>query len=443
MKVEGKLMAAGVNGVFEINNLEATGVTDAPVRTIFYSPSLEQILVSTYNDQVRTIDRIDDKWIETNLLDSLRAYVGNIFEDHAQNIWLCGRADVLKVELIDGEISSISSVPFTSPVLDETMGFALGTQVFVAASGAFHLYDVIKHEFIKYDSLPGPRKYFASLGTFWYNDGNRWRTVDQKLKNALRLEWLGLFPDIRSLSMADNGSGLWLITSANELYKFTKSDLNEIIKNYPLFLKEVRSPGSKLTPGKGLTINEQESALSFEFIQPEYTNALAIEYQYMIEGISKSWSPWSSTNNIVNFPFLTPGKYKLRIKSRDLFAQESELQAIEFTVIPPYWKRTWFYALEFVFFAMLVMVSLKLSAANRKYRHISQLLSILTVIMLIQLMQNTMESYVSIQTTPVIDFFIQVFIALLILPLEYGMRGVMVKAAEGKYDLKNLTRGKV
>lgn len=441
-KVEGKLVAAGVGGLFEINDLKAIEIIETPIRAIFYSPTLKQVIVSTYNDRIRTLAKVDDQWEETFILDSLRAYVGNIFEDHTQNIWLCGRADVIKVELIDGEVSVISSVPFTSPVLDETMGFALGTEVFVAASGAFHRYDVIKHEFIKYDSLPGPRKYFTSLGTFWYNDGHRWRTVDQKLRNSLRLEWLGLFPDIRSLSMADNGNGLWLITAANELYKFTKSDLGEIVKNYPLFLKEVRSPGSKLTPGKGLTIDEQESALSFEFIQPEYTNALAIEYQYMIEGISRDWSPWSTTNNIVNFPFLTQGKYKLRIKSRDLFGQESELQPIEFTVIPPYWKRTWFYALEFVFFAMLVMISLKLSAANRKYRHISQLLSILTVIMLIQLVQNTVESYVMVQTTPVIDFFIQVFIALLILPLEIGMRRVMVEASEGKYDLKKLRRVK-
>lgn len=443
MKVEGKLLASGVAGVFEVNELKANEILGTPVRTVFYSSTLKQTLVSTYNDRVRSIKWLDGAWQETFLFDSLRAYVGNIFEDHVQNIWLCGRADVVKVELIDEKISSISSVPFTTPVMDEAMGFALGTEVFVAASGTFHKYDVIRHEFSKYDSLPGPRKYFTSVGTFWYNDGHRWRTVDQKLRNNLRLEWLGLFPDIRSLSMADNGNGLWLITSTNELYKFAKSDYNEISNNYPLFLREVRGPGSKLTPGTRLVVDEEESALSFEFIQPEYTNALAIEYQYMIEGISKNWSEWSVTNNVVNFPFLTQGKYRLRIKSRDLFGQESELQAIDFTVIPPYWKRTWFYALEFVFFAMLVMISLKLSAANRKYRHISQLLSILTVIMLIQLVQNTVESYISVQTTPVTDFFIQVFIALLILPLEYGMRRVMVEVSEGKYDLKKLTKGKV
>lgn len=438
IRMDGRLIAAGVGGVFEVNGLEANELLGVPVRTIFYSPTLSQMLVSTYNDRVRTLAPAKDGWEETHLLDTLRDYVGNIFEDHVQNIWLCGRAGVVKVEMIDGEVSSVSSVPFAEPVLDETMGFALGTEVFVAASGAFHQYDVVKHQFTRYDSLPGPRKYFTSLGTFWFNDGHRWRTVDYNLQNNLKLEWLGLFPDIRSLTMADDGNGLWLITSENELYKFTKSDLLGNLNNYPLFLKEVRGSGSKLSPGKLIAVDQQESALSFEFIQPEYTNALAIEYQYMIEGISKDWSEWSTSNNIVNFPFLTPGKYKLRIKSRDLFGKISELESVDFRVVPPYWKQTWFYGLEFVFFASLVFLSLRLSAANNKYRHISQLLSILTVIMLIQLMQNTAESLIPLQTTPVLDFFIQVFIALLILPLEYKMRKFMVEASEGKYDIKKM-----
>ncbi|MEZ4946731.1 MAG: triple tyrosine motif-containing protein [Cyclobacteriaceae bacterium] len=440
LNLEGKLIAAGVGGVFEIKELAATPVFTVPVRTIFYSPTLKQLLVSTYNDRIRTLRNNGNQWEETFLLDTLRAYVGNIFEDHVQNIWLCGRADVVKVELIDAKISTISSVPFASTVLDETMGFSQGVEVFVAASGAFHRYDVVNHKFVKYDSLPSPRKYFTSMGTFWYNDGHKWGTVDAQLQNRLNLQWLGLFPDIRTLTMADNGNGLWLITADNELYKFTRSEFKEIAKNYPLFLKEVRGSENRLLLGNLFSIDQRESALSFEFIQPEYTNALAIEYQYMIEGINKSWSEWSTTNNIVNFPFLTPGTYKLRIKSRDLFGVESELEPVDFRVIPPYWKQTWFYGLEFVFFATLVFLSLKLSAANRKYRHISQLLSILTVIMLIQLVQNTAESFIEVQTTPVFDFFIQVFIALLILPLEYKMRELMTKASEGQYDLKNLKR---
>lgn len=438
MKVNDRLLASGVGGVFEINELKAKPIITEPVRALYFSNTLNQLFISTYNDRVRTLQTTESDWDETHLIDTLRGFVGNIFEDRNQNVWLCGRADVVKVEFIDGAVSTISHVPFTAPVLDETIGFSLGSEVFVAASGAFHRYDIIKHQFTKYDSLPGPRKYFASVGTFWFNDGHRWRTVDRRLQSSMRLAWLGLFPDIRALMLADNGNGLWLITSQNELYKFSKSDIENVSGKYPLFLKQVRGPQSKLLPANLRSINEQESALSFEFIQPEYTNAQAIEYQYMIQGISKDWSEWSTNNNVVNFPFLTPGNYKLNIKSRNLFGEVSEVQSIDFNIVPPYWKRTWFYALEFVFFALLVVISLRLSAANNKYRYVSQLLSILTVIMLIQLMQNTAESLISVQTTPVVDFFIQVFIALLILPLEYRMRRFMVEASEGKYDLKRM-----
>lgn len=437
-KVNGKLLAAGIGGVFQIDSLTSKEVLTAPVRTLFFSPSLNQLLVSTYNDKVRTLVYEDDNWRETFSLDTINQYVGNIFEDHLKNIWLCGRAEVIKIETVDGAVTSTSSVPFSSPVLDETMGFVLGPDVFVAAAGSFHRYDVVADQLVKYDSLPGPRKYFTSLGTFWFNDGRRWRTVDLKLQNSLRLQWLGLFPDIRSLTMADDGNGLWLITGNNELYRFMKTDLDKIVNNYPLFLKEVRGPESKLSPRRTLIVDQEKSALSFEFIQPEYTNALAIEYQYMIDGINKDWSEWSASNNVVNFPFLNPGKYKLRIKSRDLFGQISELEAVDFRVVPPYWKQTWFYALEFIFFGSLVLLSLRLSTSNSRYRHLSQLLSILTVIMLIQLLQNTAESFIAVQTTPVVDFFIQVFIALLILPLEYWMRRIMIGASEGKYNLEKV-----
>ncbi len=441
MKVDGRLIAAGIGGVFEISELKARPIISEPVRALFFSVGLNQLFISTYNDRIRTLQTAESDWDETHLLDTLRGFVGNIFEDRNQNVWLCGRADVVKVEFIDGEISTISHVSFATPVLDETIGFSLGNEVFVAASGAFYRYDIINHQFTKYDSLPGPRKYFASVGTFWFNDGHRWRTVDRRLQSSMRLEWLGLFPDIRTLSLADNGDGLWLITSQNELYKFSKSDIENASRKYPLFLKQVRGPQSKLLLTNLRNINEQESALSFEFIQPEYTNVHAIEYQYMIQGISKDWSEWSSNNNVVNFPFLTPGKYKLNIKSRNLFGEISEVQSIDFNIIPPYWKRTWFYALEFVFFALLVVISVQLSVANNRYRYVSQLLSILTIIMFIELMQNAAQSLISVQTTPVVDFFIQVFIALLILPVEYRMRRFMVEASEGKYDLKKIKIG--
>ena len=432
-EVNNTLMAAGVAGIFLVDDLTSTPLMASPVRSFFFSRSLQQLLVSTYAGRVHTLIHNQGSWTETHLLDTLRQYVTNIFEDNVENIWLCGRAEVIKVELIDGAIVSTGSVPFASTVVDESLGFALGSEVFVTASGAFHRYDPIAHQFIKYDSLPDPRKYFTSAGTFWFNDGHSWRTTDIGLQSSLRLQWLRLFREIRALIPIARSKDLWLITSDNELYKLHSPATEEIASNYPLFLKTVRGPGRQLAPGQQINVSELESALSFEFVQPGYTGYQGIEYQYLIRGITKNWTDWSATNNTISFPYLSPGTYQLEIKSRDILGNISTLQPIDFVVEPPYWKETWFYALEFFFFGMLVLLSIKLSAANARYKRVSQLLSILTVIMFIQLMQNAAESFIVVQTTPVVEFFIQVFIALLILPVEAKMRNFMAKAGEGKY----------
>ena len=103
-------------------------------------------------------------------------------------------------------------------------------------------------------------------------------------------------------------------------------------------------------------------------------------------------------------------------------------------MLPPYWKQPWFYASEFVVFGILVFLSLKLGAANARYRYLSRLLSLLTIILLIQFIQTVVASQITIKSSPVIDFFIQVFIALLILPIESYLRKFMLRTSAQKLE---------
>ncbi|HWA34075.1 MAG TPA: hypothetical protein VG737_08100, partial [Cyclobacteriaceae bacterium] len=49
-----KLLCGGVGGIFEVKGLAATSLSRKPMRTVFYSKNLKQILVSTYDDQIKT-----------------------------------------------------------------------------------------------------------------------------------------------------------------------------------------------------------------------------------------------------------------------------------------------------------------------------------------------------------------------------------------------------
>ena len=162
-------------------------------------------------------------------------------------------------------------------------------------------------------------------------------------------------------------------------------------------------------------------------IQPDYLAAESTEYRFQLDGLEKNWSAWSNTNNTIDFPYLPPGDYSLRVQARDIFGNVQELDAVSFEVVPPYWQRTWFYALEFLLFASLVVLSFRLST---RYHVISRLLSLLTIILLIQFIQTVIGETFETRASPVMDFFIQVLVAVLILPVEGYLRNLLLQSVE-------------
>lgn len=429
--VNGKFIASGLSGVFEIDGTIAKPIIEEPVRSVFFSPSSKLLFIGTYGERIKTMAYVNGSWQETNLLDSLHDLISHAFEDRLENIWLCGRTKVYKIETVDGDVTDIIGMPINNPSQDETVGLAYGTELYIAASGQFSRYDGHRG-FVKFDSLPGPKKYFASAGYFWFNDGTRWRTVDKKMQ-SLKLNWLGLFPNLRYLAPDNQGESLWVISANNELYKFTNTIDEPISSRYPLFLRDVR--GQEVEIAKQIEIEQNENSVVFEFIQPDYLGTNTTQYRYQLKGLNALWSAWSASNNTITFSYLPAGKYWLAIQSRDLLGTESSIEQVDFRVLPPYWKRWWFYALEFIIFSVLVILSMRLGRANTRYRYISQILSLLTVVMLIQFLQTVISALIGIKTSPVIEFMIQVFIALAVFPVEIFARDAMTKYSQGKYQI--------
>ncbi len=432
-EIKGKLIASGMSGVYEVDGLTAKPILQEPVRSVFFSPLLQQLFIGTYAEKLKTLEPVNEGWRETNLLDSLNDFISHAFEDRLENIWLCGRTNIYKVETIEGDITEVVAYPINNPSRDETVGLAYGNELYIAASGQFSRYDG-KSSFVKFDSLPGPRKYFASAGYFWFHDGTKWRTVDKRMQ-SLKLDWLGLFPNLRYLAPDNQKDGLWVITATNELYKLSNTPKDISNTHYPLFLRQVR--GQEIKPANRIEVEQTAGSIEFEFIQPDFVGLNTTQYRYQIKGLNPSWSAWSASNNIIPVvSYLPPGKYQLAVQSRDLLGNESKVEQIGFSIYPPYWQRWWFYALEFIVFSFLVILSLRLSRANTKYRYISQILSVLTVVMLIQFLQTVLASLIGAKTSPVIDFIIQVFIALVVFPIEIFARDAMSKYSQGKFQIK-------
>lgn len=439
----GKLLAAGPSGLYEVTGEQASVISEDPIRSFTITKDGKMLVAATYHDEVKTFSATAKGWNQIPLLDTLHTFVSFIFEDNQQNLWLCGLNAIYKAEIQDGELVDVVKIPFANPTMAETFGMAAGTDVFVVIAGKFLRYDFGNEKFSHHKSMKSVEKSLVSGNKFWYFDGHNWGSLDEKLEQKFKLQWLNLFPELRFISPDDKNESLWVITSANELYKFTTNSVTADNYQYPLFLKDVRNPQTKLAFTSQLVeLNQELGGVTLEFIQPEYSGLQTTEYRYWVQGLQEDWSLWSNLNNEISYPFLPVGTYKVLIQSRNLFGEVVETAPVNFVVVPPYWKQAWFYAAEVIFFSLLMVLSIRLSAMNDRYRVVSRLLSLLTVIMLIELIQTAAYSMINIRSTPVADFFIQVSIALLVLPLEGVLRRFMSTAGDKKFSLGKLVRGR-
>ncbi len=195
------------------------------------------------------------------------------------------------------------------------------------------------------------------------------------------------------------------------------------MSNYNLALKNIKTKNIKIRGiNDKLILDQRDGNLAFEYVQPDYAGVLGIKYRYFLEGLTADWSNWSN-DNIIKFPYLPAGDYVIRVQTRDIFGQINQSPEISLSVVPPYWQRPWFYGLEIFIFASLLFLSIRLNKfPNKRYILFNRLIAFLTLILIVEFIQAIAESRFETQESPVVDFFIQVFIAGAVLPVEHFLR---------------------
>lgn len=427
-----KLIAAGLGGAFEINQLTAAVVMEDPVRFLHASQRNKTLFVSTYDDKLHQLSVTGNSWNDESLIQNIVDPINYIFEEGNEAIWFCSYDKIFRLEYEDGLTRPAQSMSVGNSSFEKTVGVSVNGQVTIATSDGFYFYDKVKKDLIKSDTLAIPKSYFANNSKLWFRDEHQWY-ISGNSGNKSNLQLLNLFTDIRYISSDANSGNVWIITGSNELLRFNSDKVRLVETVYPLFLKTISQKDNVTSRSSSLEIEQENSSLKIEVIRPDYIGVNAVEYRYKLEGLNPEWSAWSSKNNVIDFPYLPPGGYTLHFESKDIFGQASIMDPVKFKVRLPYWKRGWFYALEFAVFASLILLSFQLS---ERYNLVRRLLSLLSVIILIEFIQTLTGSQLSLNSGPVVDFVIQVFVAFLVLPVEGFLRTFMLKSIDKKKGSK-------
>lgn len=413
-----QLFAAGLSGLFLIEGETSRQILNRPVRYFYYSAVRNALYVSTFHGELFELNAASGFRDRRLLHYSQTDPMGHIFEGAGGKIYFCSVNGLYRLNEKGNAVSRIAR--FDNPYYSDTYGvFQQDTLKILFPSGDRTTGTLRLHE-TSGTLIPLEEGHLTQIltgnsGELWVRKNEEWQAQGGTSADRTVRE-LSFFKNIRYISR--DTQGIWVVTEDNRLFYYDKSTTFQWNVGRGPYLKNFGTSEGLADITSNIRVEQEDASLSFDIIQPEYTGLLDIRYQYRLEGIQEEWSDWSAANSHLSFPFLPPGEYVLLVHSRNVLGQTASLPPLKFRVLPPYWKRPWFYALEFAFIGLMLLISIKMKAMGYKYRLVSRLLALLTLITIIELIQVVLESKFQTQTSPVIDFIIQVMMAIIILPVE-------------------------
>jgi signal transduction histidine kinase/ligand-binding sensor domain-containing protein len=103
-------------------------------------------------------------------------------------------------------------------------------------------------------------------------------------------------------------------------------------------------PVDSLMQLKKVKLNYNQNSISIEFASVSFRQLNKFTYYYKLEGEDRDWHPVENRQQI-NFTLLPPGEYKFLVRARNEQGNYSKITSLSFTILPPFWQTTWFYAL--------------------------------------------------------------------------------------------------
>lgn len=419
---EGQLLAVCNSGIYQIGDDDAELVIDLPARNLIVSKSGHQLIVNTINDQVMVFEHIDNIWAQVQEIDLLGDIILSLHQDEKGQTWAASPTSLYVIDSSYTQMLTTYSIP--NQYIDNIKINEINSRIYLINNQGYFYVDEASGKVLSDSSylkrIGTPIKHLQQPnGETWVYNGKIWFVINEN-GEVHEKEHLALFPDMTFIDQI--GDSYWVINETRDAYKVDMVISDSLVFNSKMSIKEVRGTRGHIELTDDLVFDYDENYVTFELARPDYLGLLQVEYQYKMEGLSEAWSSWS-TNNVVAFNFLPPGNYTLLVRSRDSFGRSLENAPITFKVKPPYWKTVWFGLLELLFFVMMFTFSIWLNRRKQeKYNLLTQILTIFTIVLVIEFLQSIASTTLSVESTPVVDFIINAVIAFVIFPLEHFLR---------------------
>ncbi|MDP2876932.1 MAG: histidine kinase dimerization/phospho-acceptor domain-containing protein, partial [Holophaga sp.] len=314
-----------------------------------------------------------DRWVDEGRIPGVTEEIRSLFAMADGRLWACTNSQgVIRLTPPSGwQGGSSGSAPIIErfgtahglPDLSRNFVYDLGGKPLFGTHRGLYRFDEAMGSFIpdpRFARLfpEGPRWIFGlvdgikedSRGWIWMHTKDELRGVvetgaavpgtdgfyhwDPKPLSALRGSWI---PSIH----VDADDVVWF-GGDEGLFRFEPGISRDYLQPFKALVRKVVGPGEKVIfgiAGSGAVpgLDYADNALRFEFAAPSFDRLEANQYQVFLEGVDRNWSSWSH-EAYRDYTNLREGRYRFRVRAKNLYGTVSEEGSCDFRILPPWYR---------------------------------------------------------------------------------------------------------
>ncbi|MDL2262033.1 HD domain-containing protein [Bacteroidales bacterium OttesenSCG-928-I21] len=199
---------------------------------------------------------------------------------------------------------------------------------------------------------------------------------------------LNTYPQLREYTIEniypENNGIVWFGTSDALIRVDTNLQKNDK-KSFPCLIRKVSiSKDSIIYLDTNNTENSikkaYEKTIRFDFSATSYSTIGNVEYQYMLDGLDKTWSDWSE-QPFKEYTPLFEGRYTFRVRARDIFENQSEETKIDIHILPPIYRSIFAYIAYLLILVLIIYFIVKYNLARhvKERKYLEKLVKLRTI----------------------------------------------------------------
>jgi len=347
------LLVATTAGLYSVIDHKAIAVTENNLVHGISASTNPDIFYIASEEGITEIQFKGKRWEATYGIHGINEPVFSIVTTTDNTIWASGN-NILFCFTRDADGKSVSTRTYTfdsdfpdlSRIVVHNDTLLLLTETGVSF---FSQYDGLLRPYptsTTIDEDPGKMRFIVSAeGIPWISPGDGWKCLSHNIDGINRLETLfRLFDEVVSVHSGDDGS-FWITDGESGIFRIKGFEVPQADPVFNIFIKNLSNADGLYFDLENLIFEPYSNSISVNISAPLYIKETTTRYQYFIEELMKSWSPWTYSPTIDLFLGSGSGTYTVHFRAMNILGKVSEEKLISFTIKPPFIKTAWFYIL--------------------------------------------------------------------------------------------------